>query len=85
MVNVLWKDSVVDKKVLYFDDIEVNQAFRNISDNSRGAIYIKVHNSNSRLYYMLEIVSGILWTPTASPIELINVDIRIDAPKPSIY
>lgn len=82
-------------KPLYFKDIQVNEKFVIDTGNSMGAVYTKVQNMNAYNtqdwtnddddFGMMEIATGKLWAATKSPVKLIDVEINIDAAKPSIY
>lgn len=70
---------------VYFNDLDLNDSFRVDSKRSRGAIYRKVLDNETRDYKMLEEATGKVFDPTSSPVELVKVTVTIDAIKPSIY
>lgn len=84
-------------KTLYFKDIQVNEKFVIDTGGSKGAVYTKVENVNGYNvddsdweneesdHAMMEIATGKLWASTKSPVKLVDVEINIDAEKPSIY
>lgn len=87
MVKVNWSS---DNCQLFFRDLEINQAFRNAGKWSKGAIYIKVgidktSVSQEPFYYMYEVATGKLWPATSSPVEVVDVSVNINSPKPAAY
>lgn len=83
-MEITWEDTKPVSKVLHFDDLPLNATFRNTSRLSQGAVYAKVatqYDDN----YMMEIQTGRLFPPTASPVEIVNVNVKIPLPKPSLY
>jgi hypothetical protein len=82
-MNVNWKDSVATARNLTFDDLNLNESFRNV--NGRGAVYVKVQVHNSDDEYMMELATGKLFNPTVSPVERVNVDVNVNASKPRFY
>lgn len=84
-VTIGWKKINKKSRDLYFDDLEVNDAFRNKSSRSKGAVYIKVYNQLTDQYFAQEVETGRLWTPTKAPVEKVSVNIEIDSQKPEIY
>lgn len=85
-LKINWEASPRKKTVLYFDDLELNTPFRNISSKSQGAVYIKVAlGMDSDEEYQYEVSSGKLWMPTASPVEVVPMELNVSAVKPYIY
>lgn len=85
MLRFLWKKQKPVGQTLYFDDINVNEAFKNAGTLSKGAVYIKVKNSRDHQMFMQEIATGILFPPTKAPVKRVDLTITIDEVKPSIY
>lgn len=89
MPNINWKNPVPSRN-LYFSDLKVNDTFRIIG--GRGAVYTKVAVSHGVSTYdirgrefMMEVATGLLFEPTSSNVELVQVDVQIASPKPYIY
>lgn len=76
---------VATPKGLHFEDLDLNESFRN--KYGRGAIYRKVMagSSNNQNWYMLEEATGRLWTPTQNEVERVNVEVNIDVSRPKLY
>ena len=95
--NVKWEGEEIPK-TLYFKDIELNGGFRIVSPYSKGAVYQKTRLSDSLInklggtilldddaYCQREVATGIDFPPTRSPVEAVDLEISVAAPKPSIY
>jgi len=78
--RVVWEN---ENKSLKFNDLDVGQNFRIVSHQSKGAVYRKVQYAG--VTYQLEEQTGMLWQPTSSPVEVVDVEIRISSKKPSVY
>jgi hypothetical protein len=91
MINIQWQNKKIQDFPLYFDDLELNEAFK---INTGKAVYIKV-GLNKKLYIkssskidtecMYEIATGKLYPPTNSPVVQIGLEMIVNIPKPSIY
>jgi hypothetical protein len=89
MPNINWKNPA---RNLYFSyhDLKVNDTFRIVG--GRGAVYTKVSVSHGvsthdirGCEFMMEVATGLLFEPTSSNVELVQVDVQIASPKPYIY
>lgn len=85
MANVKFQKKVGKPTVYYFPDLQVNESFRVKSPAARGAIYRKVYSRDLQKYMQMEEATGQLFNPTGSPVEIVSVEVTIDAIKPSIY
>lgn len=88
-MEINWLNSN-ENTTLYFQDVAVNQGFRNVSDLSKGAVYLKVEDYNAfekdyECYAMLEIATGVMFRPTTSPVELVDIKLNIGVEKPDLY
>lgn len=82
-------------KDIYFDDLTVGQCFQIASEKSKGAVYMKVVSHkvantpaldlHSREHYQLELATAKLYSPTLSPVNIVNVSLNIDCAKPDLY
>ena len=89
MPVINWKNPAASRN-LYFSNLKLNDTFRIVS--GRGAVYTKVsvapaaRSSDIRgRELMMEVATGLLFDPTTSPVELVEVDVQISTPKPYIY
>jgi hypothetical protein len=83
-MKVNWNQPVVaPPKALKFDDLALNETFRNTG--GRGAVYVKVQVGHEDDYYMYELATGRLWEPTTATLERVAVDVNVTAAKPRIY
>jgi hypothetical protein len=85
MANVKFQKQVGKPTVYYFPDLQVNESFRVKSPASRGAIYRKIYYKDTHEYLQMEEATGQVFKPTHSPVEVVGVEVTIDAVKPSIY
>lgn len=86
-MKVTWKDADVNTK-LFFGDLPLNATFR--IKGAKGAVYVKTIIRNLNIttrnqYMMYEIASGALFDPTKSEVELVDVEVKVNVPKPSVY
>jgi hypothetical protein len=73
---------------LTFDKLGKNESFRIATVNAQGAVYRKVLKKarfGTNEYFMMEEATGELFEPTRSPVELVDVEVNINTPKPKIY
>lgn len=82
-MKVNWNQSKVGQD--RFDDLGLNESFRIASPQSRGAVYVKVIDNRTGDYGMLELATGKVFDPTTSPVEPVNVEVNVSAPRPNIY
>jgi len=68
---------------LYYRDLALGDTFRN--KRGQGAVYSKVQNHRTKEEFMLELASGLLFAPTLTEVERINVDVNVEASKPKLY
>ena len=87
-MDIQWQDTTKTLPVLYFGDLDCNDAFRIVGSH---AIYIKLEDRTRCSLdqvsheYMYEIFTGHIYLPTHSPIERVEVHIDINLPKPHLY
>lgn len=89
-MKVNWKNQESTPTVLYFEHLSINETFK---IQGHEAVYTKVKVktksvydiSDKYKYYMYEIMTGNLYPPTNSPVELVNVEVNIDLEKPQLY
>ena len=92
-MEITWKeDGIHQCRDLYFRDLKVGDTFK-IAGNQ--AVYVKIKDKtkhSSRPYeplfnktFMCELVTGNFFLPTASIVEKIQVDVKIDVRKPNLY
>ncbi len=84
MASVQFQNQLQQVGQVFFEDLNDNDSFRIVSKRARGAVYRKVHFEDDQ-YFMLEEVTGELFEPSISPVELVKVTVTVDAVKPSIY
>lgn len=84
-MTINWNNSNETKRTLYFSDLKLGQSFRNAGPYSQNAVYTKILEEESGDYKMLELATLTAWTPTKSPVEIVEVEVNIKAAKPSIY
>jgi hypothetical protein len=83
-MNINWKGQVTQKKNLYFEDLKLNESFKNAGYSSRGAVYIKVA-TNDGIDWMYEVATGLLFKPTKAPVQRVEVELNISVEKPDLY
>lgn len=88
-MNIKWKDTKSTPSVLYFDDLKLNEGFRNVGKLSQGAVYIKVSTKAGRsvnnVEWMYEVATGFLFPPTLAPVERVEVGLDVPVVKPALY
>lgn len=78
--NGVWGD-------LYFEDLNINDTFRIVSNRSHGAVYVKVlvgPKSHDPKHMMYEIATGNVFPATPSRVERVDVDVHVNANKPQL-
>ena len=87
--SINWKSS---NKQLYFKDLNLGDHFKIDTPHSKGAVYRKVllnthftKNIMSYQHAQLEVSEAEVFPPTESPVVLVEVEMTIMSPKPSIY
>lgn len=74
---------------LHFSDLKKNESFRIKSAHSQGAVYRKVAKRSSSSvgdeWFAMEEATGDLFYPSASPVEIVDVEVSIATPKPNCY
>lgn len=83
-VQINWNGQKPTKKTLYFDDLELNQAFKNAGYLSRGAVYIKVAHKNGE-EFMYEVQTGKIFNPTNAQVEIVPLELNVPVAKPALY
>lgn len=83
-MQIKWKLT----KNVYFTDLELLDTFKIVG--GRGAIYMKVSinkqiTNEELIYGQLELATGKVFKPTSSPLVLVDVEMNVETPKPSIY
>ncbi len=81
-MKVNWNHRVAKTKTLHFANLDINDAFKIVGAK---AVYIKVKENYGQNEWMMELATGRLFAPTLSPVDLVNVEVNIGIPKPSIY
>jgi len=91
-MNVRWKNA---KTQLYFGDLKPRQTFKIVSATSKGAVYMKCEGGGDLQFYsddgnyyaggMLEIMTGKVFPPTLSAVEIVETNLDIPLEKPEIY
>lgn len=87
-VKINWGKKVVAEKDLFFSHLAVGETFRIATPQSRGAVYMKIEDHGECATFqtfMLELATGKVFDATDSRIERVNVEINVDAAKPSCY
>ncbi len=83
-MQIKWNTPVNAVRSLNFADLQVNDAFKIATSHARGAVYVKVKERHSDVFYMMELATGHLFDPTTSPVERVNVEVSVAAPRPQI-
>lgn len=81
-IKFVWEGEV--NKPLYFKDVPVNKNFLIDTESAQGAVYRKVYNKDKNQYLAMEEATGNLYTPTNSPVKLVDATVSIKAPKPNL-
>lgn len=90
-MKINWKSN---KKTLDFTDLKVNESFRIVSPYSKGAVYTKVDigafgldsiKKTYGIFGQLEIMTGKVFPPTTSEVELVEVNAVIEQDMPNLY
>jgi len=94
-MKINWKNKINNQvNTLYFNDLDYGETFRIVGSQ---AVYIKVGRkpkqynnytttaSNPDFDHMHELVTGYLFAPTSSTVEIIDVTVNVDSLKPHIY
>lgn len=87
-MNIIWDAPRAVKKGLKFADLDLNSTFKLVSGE---AVYVKVEEGhrngsfNRKNQFMLELVSGRLFQPSSSDVELVEVTVNVGVSKPQIY
>lgn len=84
-VKIKWANKVEVKKDLYFSDLDTGDTFKIVNSTSKGVVYMRVEDQNTGYYGMLELATGKVFASTPSRVERVNVEIHVDAAKPSCY
>lgn len=87
-MKINWKNKPA--KTVIFSSLDVGETFKNTQGH--GAVYMKVKVNSDVVrggyvdsFGMLELATGKVFKPTSSPLELVDVEMTVDVPKPTIY
>jgi hypothetical protein len=70
-------------QTLNFDQLSYGDCYKVATSRSKGAVYMKTEGGHQD--YALELATGKLFPPQLSPLSLVEVEINIQADKPTIY
>lgn len=80
--KIVWNNSSTPQP-LTFDQLAYGDCYKVDTFRSKGAIYMKTEGRHED--YALELATGKLFPPQSSPLALVEVEINIQADKPTIY
>lgn len=83
-MKVTWTNQTNTKKS-FFTDLKVNDTFKIKSSKSKGAVYVKCEFQNRNDFWMMELGTGKIFSPTPSEVQLVDVEVVISDVKPQLY